>query len=252
VIDLWPLHAPRRRGDEPEPIACALGEYADGAGTGLRLGALSTCGFLASPAVAARADVLAAAAAEVGSEQIKSRATLGGNLATASPAADLNPVLMALGAFVRLRSAGAHRDVWVEQFLCGYRETLRAPDELIECVYVPARPPRERRAFRKVGTRRAQSIAKVVVALCVEQDEARRVTALRCACGSVAERTVLLPALAKSLVGRTPEPGLIEHATREAVRDDVAPIDDVRSTAEYRRTVLQRVLVRMLGGLLEA
>lgn len=247
VIDLWRLHAARDRDERPLPIACALAEFPDGEGKGIRIGALTTCAFLVSPFLGKHADILVEAAREVGAEQIRNRATIGGNLATASPAADLTPALVALRAFVRLRSAKGHRDLWLEDFFTGYRKTLRRPDELIECVYVPARPASERRAFRKVGTRKAQAISKLVTAVALDRDASTGVvTALRCAVGAMAERTVLLPTLAKELVGQVPTPGLVEHATRAAVATDVSPIDDVRSTAEYRRTVLQRVLASML------
>lgn len=251
VIDLWHLHAHRDKASKPPPIACALAEYPDRDGKGIRIGALTTCSFLLAPFLERRADILVAAAREVGAVQIRNRATVGGNLATASPAADLTPALVALGAFVRVRSAKAHRDLWIEDFLCGYRKTLRRPDELIECVYVPWRPPSEKRAFRKLGTRKAQAISKVVVALAVDRDPAsRKVTALRCAAGAVAERTVALPTLQRELVGRVPDAGLIDHATRLAALHDVRPIDDVRSSAEYRRTTLQRMLASAMRDLL--
>ncbi len=209
---------------------------------GLRLGALTSCAdVLASDLVRAHADVLVEAAAEVGAVQIQNRATLGGNLGTASPAADMNPVLMALGASVRLASTRGRRDLPVEAFLEGYRRTARRPDELIESIGIPARPAGEQRAFRKVGTRRAQSISKLVVALAASFSEGR-CTALRAAAGSVAPITVLLPSLPAMLVGHAPEPELLDAAARKAAREDVAPIDDVRSTGEYRRTVLYRVL----------
>ena len=252
VIDLWRLHASGNRDEKPAPIACALAEFPDGEGKGIRIGALTTCAFLESPFLAKRADILVQAARMVGAEQIKNRATIGGNLGTASPAADLTPALMALHAFVRLRSAKGHRDLWLEDFFSGYRKTVRRPDELIESIYLPARSSTERRAFRKVGTRKAQAISKLVTGIAVDRDPARgTITALRCAVGAMADRTVLLPTLAKELVGHVPDPGLIEHATRAAVREDVSPIDDVRSTAVYRRTVLQRVLARMLRELWE-
>lgn len=214
---------------------------------GLRLGALTTCSdLLRSPRVAALADILAASAREVGATQIQNRATLGGNLGTASPAADMNPVLLALDARVRLVSKRGERELALEDFLTGYRTSARANDELIESVFVPARDPRERRAFRKVGTRRAQSIAKLVVALAVVRDGAR-IVRLRAAAGSLAERTLLLPTLARELEGRVPDAAAIERAVRACAASDVRPRDDVRSSARYRRTVLERVLVRLLG-----
>jgi carbon-monoxide dehydrogenase medium subunit len=215
---------------------------------GVRIGALSTCtDLLASPLVRARADLLAVAAAEVGAVQIQNRATLGGNLGTASPAADLNPVLVALGAVVRLASARGERDLAADEFLAGYRATARRLDELIHSVWIPPRPAGERRAFRKVGTRRAQSIAKVVIALALAV-ESGRIARLRAAAGSVAPQVVRLRALERELVGRAPDAHLLRRAARAAAREDAAPIDDVRSTARYRRLVLERLLVTLLAG----
>lgn len=213
---------------------------------GLRVGALSTCAELERASVVrGRADLLAWAAAEVGAPQIRNRATLGGNLGTASPAADLVPALLALEARIRLASVEGRRELAAGDFLTGYRDTARRSDELIESVWIPPRPAGERRAFRKVGTRRSQSIAKVVVALALTLEEGR-ISRVRAAAGSVAERTVLLPSLERELCGRAPEPELLLRASRAAAREDCSPIDDVRSTAVYRRTVLQRVLRTLL------
>jgi CO/xanthine dehydrogenase FAD-binding subunit len=216
---------------------------------GTWLGALTTVtDLLQDEGVARRAPLLRAAAASFAAPQIRNRATVGGNLATASPAADLAPALLALGATVRLRSQGQARELDLLQFFTGYRAHAARPDELIEAVFVPARPPRERSAFRKVGTRAAQSIAKVVVAVAAEVDGGR-VRALRAAAGSVADRTVALPSVA-ALVGQPATAASIAAAARAAALRDCAPIDDVRSTARYRRHALQRVLAALLESLL--
>jgi len=216
----------------------------------LEIGALTTCAELAKhEEVRARADVLAEAARWVGATQIQNRATIGGNLGTASPAADLNPALFALGARVRLASTRGTRESAVEDFVTGYRRTSRAPDELVTAVIVPARPRDERRAWRKVGTRKAQSISKVVVAACVEV-QGRTLRTVRAAAGSVADRTVMLPTL-RDAIGLDVVRDL-EAWTRvveRCVERDVSPRDDVRSTAEYRTRVLARLLTRMLHDL---
>ncbi len=232
VVDVWAL-------DELRGVRAEDG--------GVRLGALTTCAELERDPLVT--DVLREAAREVGAVQIKNRATLGGNLGTASPAADLNPVLFALDAVVRLRSAAGERELPCAEFVTGYRANARRPDELIESVLVPARAENERRAFRKVGTRKAQSISKVVLAIAARVDGGA-VTALRAAAGSVAERTVLLPSLEQALAGRAPDAAAVESAARSAVRADVSPIDDVRSTARYRRELLFRLLKRLLREVL--
>jgi len=209
---------------------------------GLVIGAGTTCSeILRSAAALQHADLLVAAAREVGAVQIQNRATIGGNLGTASPAADMVPVLFALGARVRLRSLAGGRELAIEDFVTGYRTTARRSDELIESVALPRRPTGERRAFRKVGTRRAQSISKVVVALAVGP----RGRDARIAAGSVAERTVRLHALEAALAHGLDEVA-IPAAVSRALATDVRPRDDVRSTAHYRRAVLARLLARML------
>lgn len=216
---------------------------------GLRLGALTTCAELArSDAVREHADILALAASEVGAEQIQNRATIGGNLGTASPAADLTPVLLALEARVRLVAFVGERELPLEQFFLDYRRTARRPEELIESVFVPAREPGERRAFRKVGTRRAQSISKLVVALALRVEDGR-IAFARAAAGSVAPTTIRLRHLERTLEGAAPSPAVLDRAAVEGALRDARPIDDVRSTAAYRRHALRRVLATLLGEL---
>jgi CO/xanthine dehydrogenase FAD-binding subunit len=234
VIDVWKLDALRGiRATE----------------RGLEIGALTSCSdLLRSAESRAHADILVEAAQQVGAVQIQNRATLGGNLGTASPAADLNPVLFALQARVVLASTRGERDMPVEEFVRGYRDTARARDELITRIDLPRRPAGEQRAFRKVGTRRAQSIAKVVVALALRFD-GTSVASVRAAAGSVADRTLLLSTLG-SLNGRPLPSGTdLARVCAHAVATDTSPRDDVRSTAEYRRLVLARLLERMLRDL---
>jgi carbon-monoxide dehydrogenase medium subunit len=232
VVDVW-------RVDELRSIREAHGE--------LEVGALATCtDLLASEALARFGDILVEAARTVGAVQIRNRATIGGNLGTASPAADLNPVLFALGARVRLESTRGMREVAVESFVKGYRTTERAADELITAVVLPKRPASEHRFFRKVGTRRAQSISKVVVASAIAFDSGRP-SAARVAAGSVADRTLLFTALARELVnGGLPADARRVEFCRAHVDQAAAPRDDVRSTARYRRFVLVRILDELL------
>ena len=129
----------------------------------LWIGALAThTDLIRSGLVRRVAPMLAAAAAEIGGVQIQNRGTLGGNVANASPAGDTLPVLAALDAVVVLRSALGRRDVLFTDFYTGYRQTVRRTDELIEGFVIP--PVRGRQWFRKVGTRAAQAISKVVMA----------------------------------------------------------------------------------------
>jgi carbon-monoxide dehydrogenase medium subunit len=234
VVDVWKLDALR-------------GIRATDAG--LEIGALASCtDLMRSPVAREHADILVEAARTVGATQIRNRATIGGNLGTASPAADLNPVLFALNARVRLISKRGTRELAVDEFVKGYRTTDRALDEIIASVLIPLRPAGERRAFRKVGTRRAQAISKVVVAIALELD-GDRARNVRVAVGSVADRTVLLPSLARLVETKRLIPEILRIACDLSVRKDCAPRDDVRSTAEYRRRALENVLVRTLSEL---
>lgn len=213
---------------------------------GVEIGAGTTCtDVVRSIELAQHADLLVESAREVGAVQIQNRATIGGNLGTASPAADLVPVLFALGARVRLRSMAGTRELAIEDFVTGYRTTARRHDELIESIALPRRQKGELRAFRKVGTRRAQSISKVVVALAI----GRRGRDARIAAGSVAECTVRLCALETALAAGL-EPADVGPAVKLALERDIRPRDDVRSTALYRRSVLERLLTRLITELL--
>ncbi len=200
----------------------------------LRVGALATCTALQrSRLVKQRAPILAAAAAEVGGVQIQHRGTIGGNIANASPAGDTLPVLAALEAVVVLRSAGGERRVPLTSFYTGYRATVRRPDELIVAVEIP--PADGKQWFRKVGTRAAQAISKVVMAAVRPARGAPRI-----ALGSVAPTVIRLPRTEAYLGGG----GSIDEAQR-VLQDEIAPIDDLRSTADYRRRVAGNLLAQM-------
>jgi CO/xanthine dehydrogenase FAD-binding subunit len=202
---------------------------------GLRLGALTTYSELrASKLVARHLPMLAAAAAEIGGPQVQNRGTLGGNVANASPAGDTLPVLAAADARVVLLSLDGARRVPFGSFYTGYRRTVMRPDELIAAFEVPAVPGRQ--WFRKVGTRAAQAISKVVMAG-VRGDGARG--EVRLALGSVAPTVVRAPRTEAALGAGAP----LEEA-RRILQEEIAPIDDARSSAEYRRFVAAGLLAR--------
>ncbi|HEY9422249.1 MAG TPA: xanthine dehydrogenase family protein subunit M [Thermoanaerobaculia bacterium] len=193
-----------------------------------------------SPAIRAKFPALAEAAGQVGGWQIQNRATLGGNIANASPAGDSLPVLLVLDAMVVAAGAGGPREIPYESFHTGYRETALQPGEIVARVRLPLLPEGSFQAFRKVGTREAQAISKVVVAMTCRIADGR-VAELRLAAGSVAPTPVLL----KTEVQGLEIAEAAERAGREAA-SGVQPIDDVRSTAEYRRFALERVVRRMV------
>ena len=201
----------------------------------LSIGALAThTDLIRSPLVRRRVPMLASAAREVGGVQIQNRGTIGGNVANASPAGDTLPVLAAAEATVVLRSAGGTRRIPFTQFYTGYRQTVRRADELIVALEIPA--IRGRQCFRKVGTRAAQAISKVVVAAVVGDRP-------RIALGSVAPTVVRATRTEAALAAGAS----IEDAQQTLVAE-IAPIDDIRSTAEYRRRVAANLLALFWNG----
>lgn len=215
---------------------------------GLEIGATTPFSEIRQSAtVGAAFPSLAAAAGQIGGWQIQNRATLGGNLANASPAGDSLPVLLALDATVVLASAAGLREVPYTGFHTGYRKTALQPGEIVARIRLPHLPQGSIQAFRKVGTREAQSISKVVVAL-AGRVEAGRIADLRLAAGSVAATPVRLRSAEDAVRGMAPGVEAAAVAGKAAAQE-VTPIDDVRSTAEYRRFALERVVSRMVLGL---
>jgi CO/xanthine dehydrogenase FAD-binding subunit len=165
---------------------------------------------------------LASAAEVVGGWQIQNRATLGGNMANASPAGDSLPVLLALDARVVLVSAVGEREIAYGDFHQGYRQTALAPGELIGWIRLPQPPPGCRQFFRKIGTREAQSISKVVIAL-VGRSEENRIRDYRLAAGSVAATPIRFPQVEEALMGRELDGDLAAEAGRLAALDGGLP-----------------------------
>jgi CO/xanthine dehydrogenase FAD-binding subunit len=211
----------------------------------LVLGALTTYTEIRrSPVVAESLPVLAEAAATIGAAQIQNRGTIGGNVVNASPAGDTLPILLALGAEMVLGSARGERTVPADAFWPSYRTTARRDDELLLRVRIPLDRDRQVR-FRKVGTRRAQAISKVVMALAWHGPVEGPWTGVRLALGSVAATTVRAPATEAVLEAARPTRDVADAAAA-ALTAEVEPIDDVRSSADYRRTVAGRVLHRLI------
>ena len=198
-----------------------------------------------SPMIRDALPILAEAAKVVGGWQIQNRATIGGNIANASPAGDSPPVLLALAAVVIVVGPGGRREVAYEDFHVGYRKTALAPGELIVAVRIAFPRAGSVQRFRKVGTRAAQSISKVVVAMC-GRAEGGQIVAMRIGAGSVAAMPVRLRQAEQASIGNPVGHETAAAAGRAAV-EEVRPIDDVRSTAAYRRHVLNQVIRRMVA-----
>jgi len=195
----------------------------------LRIGALTTyTELIRSDAVNDWLPALVSASREVGGAQIQNRGTLAGNVANGSPAGDSLPVLAAVDAVIVLRSTSGERRVPITAFYTGYRATVIHPDELIVAIEVPRVEGRQ--WFRKVGTRAAQAISKVVMA-------GVRGPEPRVAFGSVAATVVRAPATERVLA----DGGSIDDA-HTVLTAEIRPIDDVRSTAEYRLRVAGNLL----------
>jgi CO/xanthine dehydrogenase FAD-binding subunit len=196
------------------------------------------------------ASALVEAAATVGAVQIQNRGTLGGNIANASPAGDMLPVLLAMDAEIVVGSHRGERSVPAAEFFPAYRQTALEPDELILRVRIPLTAGRETR-FRKVGTRRAQAISKVVMAVSWRSHgHSAGWSDVRVALGSVAATPIRAAGAEAVLEGARPSPETADAAA-EALAAELDPIDDVRSTADYRRMVAARILhriVRDAGG----
>lgn len=198
-------------------------------------------------AIVERYTPLALAAREIGALQIQARGTLGGNVGNSSPVGDSLPVLLALDAELELASVRGRRRLPYREFCTGYKQTALAPDELIVSATLPAPSARTTLTWRKVGTRRAQSISKVMGAAAIELDGGV-VRSARVALGAVADRPIRIAAVEAAVRGLTPAQAA--EAARAALRTAIKPIDDVRSTATYRHDVAENLVARFFSGIL--
>ncbi|NNC79368.1 MAG: 2Fe-2S iron-sulfur cluster binding domain-containing protein, partial [Acidimicrobiales bacterium] len=215
-------------------------------------GGVTHAQVVAHAGLTAHALPLVQACAEIGSPQLRNRATVAGNIATASPANDSISALMALGASLELCRAEADgtlstREVPIAEFFDGFRSTVMAADEVIRSIRVPKLAANERGAWVKLGLRKAQAISVVHAGLVVGIDEGV-VSSARLAMGSVAATVVVIGEFEDALNGRPLDDDVITAAA-EAAGAAVSPIDDVRATAEYRAAVIEPLLARALRAI---
>ena len=238
ILDIWGLHPLRGvelRGDK------------------LIIGALTTyMDLIQSPLVRARFPALADVSREVGAWAIQNRGTLGGNVCNASPAGDTLPLLLAADAQFILGGPRGERAVAASDFFVGYRKTALAGDELLLRVEVPtqSRKPGEKVLYRKVGTRRAQSISRILLAVGANV-VGKSLHNVRLAAGCVAPVPLRCRAAESALEGKQLDPEVLSSA-RDALEADIHPIDDIRGTAEYRRTASANVMEQLLSALVQS
>ncbi|HXC48709.1 MAG TPA: FAD binding domain-containing protein [Candidatus Sulfotelmatobacter sp.] len=190
-------------------------------------------------------DGLKAAAREVGSVQIQNAGTIAGNLCNASPAADGVAALLALDAELVLSSRSASRTLPLAEFILGNRKTARRSDELLTSIRIPRRMEDAVSTFLKLGARRYLVISIVMVAANLVLDSAGGIREALICVGSCSAAALRLAELERALIGRPARPGLRQFVRREHLAP-LAPIDDVRATAEYRRDAALTLVGRAL------
>lgn len=194
--------------------------------------------------IAADFPLLAQAASWIGSIANQSRATVGGNLVNGSPAADSSPPLLVYDADIELISARGSRRIPYSAFHTGYKRNAMLPEELLYAIHLPRRFALHKQYLRKVGTRRAMAISKVeLAATALLQDQV--VSEVRVAAASLAPFPARLYQVETALIGQAVNSHTIQ-AARDALLSEAKPIDDIRSTAEYRRQVAANLLEEFL------
>jgi CO/xanthine dehydrogenase FAD-binding subunit len=197
--------------------------------------------------IAADFPLLAKAASWIGSIANQSRATIAGNIVNGSPAADAPPALLVYDAEIELISQTGSRRIPYKDFHLGYKQSVLQPDELVLAVHLPRRFALHKQYLRKVGTRKAMAITKVALAATAILEDSI-ISEIRIAAVSLADRPLRLFATEAAILGHALTPA-VQQSAREALLKEVKPIDDIRSTAEYRRLVAANLLDEFLREL---
>ena len=227
----------------PELTSIEVSEEAITIGAGVTYSAIRQ-----HPALAARLPLLARAAGWTGSVANQNRGTLGGNLVNGSPAADSPPALLVYGATLELVSAAGVREVDCGDFFTGYKRNALHADELVRAIHVPLPAAGTHQYLRKVGTRNAQAVSKLALAATARLEADGRLAEVRVALASVAHAPLRCRATETLLAGAMLDGGLVAEACR-VLREEIAPLDDIRSTARYRTQVAANLLGEFLGEL---
>lgn len=214
---------------------------------GLRIGAAVSCFLLqSSSAIRDQYSAIADAVSIIGSVQVKSRASIGGNLCTSGPAADSAPALLALGAQCVIAGPKGNRTVPLEQFFTGPGKNVLQPGEILVEITCPAPAPKSGSNYRRFIPRNEMDIAVVGVGVSVTLDaSSQTITAARIGLGAVGPTPILATDAAKKLIGK-PATDESFKAAGEAARVQTSPIDDMRGTVEFRRHVTGVLVERSL------
>lgn len=225
-----------------------LREISSAEGGGLRMGGMVTLrDLMAFPAVRLDYHALFQAASTMATPQVRTRATIGGNLCNASPAADLAPPLLVYGAEVEVAGPAGSRRVPLTGFFRGPRANVLEKGEVLRAIWVPAAGPGRGSSFLKLGLRKAQEIAVVSAAVLVRKGATGRIEELRIALGAAAPTPIRVPEIEEKYTGETFSPALADRIA-EGAAGAVRPIDDMRSSAAYRRDMAAVLVKRALEG----
>ena len=217
------------------------------ANDGLRIGALTTVTQLdESPIIRERFAPLLDATSKMAAHQIRNRATVGGNIASAVPCADLPPILTAMNASLELRSKSGQRQVRLDEFFTGPRETVRRDDELLTTILVPKPPPGFGAAYARFGLRDGNTIAVAAVAASLFLDTDGTVRKAGIVLGAVAPIPKLVESAGVLLVGQSPDEDVFRAAAKAAM-EAAQPISDVRGSADFRRELVGVLTRRALS-----
>ena len=209
------------------------------------IGATATHAQVAASPIAAKAPALVDAVSWIGSPQIRNRATIAGNLCNASPAADSAPPLLVHEAEVTIRSLEETRVIPLNELFAGPKLNCLEPDELVTEIRFQAPPEGSGSSFKRIGRRKAFTLSVVSAAAYVEM-KGDKVKVARLAFGSVAETPIRTPEVEEMLRGKAITAKLLDRAA-ESVKAAVAPITDIRGTAEYRRDMCGVLMRRTLA-----
>ena len=217
---------------------------------GLRIGALATIHSLeVSPLVLEKFSILAQAASKLGSAQIRKQATITGNLCNAAPSAETAPPLIVLGARTKIMGADGERTIPIEDFFTGPGQTVLKPDEILAEIQVPNLPPRSGGVYIKHAIRKVMDLAMVGVAVIVTVDR-DVLSDVKIALGAVAPTPVRIRRAEEALRGKKISDDLLQKAGQTA-SDESSPIDDIRSSADYRKKMIKVLVARALKQAIE-